>query len=566
MSPNYRSVSLHMIVKDEVKPVWNLVTEAAHNFDDIYLTVSDKTAANKLKKLVKTDFDNPEMIHVDYREWTDNFSEARNHNWEKGKYHDYSFWLDADDEFDFSTIPELVDLAREHDYDAIYLPYNYAQDETGRCIAKHWRERLIRRSHPFDWRGVVHETLISDTPYKSFHAPYEVKHLSTSALESLERNHAILVKAVGEAKPGEIDPRHLMYLGLSHHGRKEHREALKVLTAYTEVSGWDEEIYRALCTMSEAAYQLDLVDKATEYAMRGMAMFPSYPQTYWLMAQYENDQGNYPEALEWAKGAETKPIPDTMAVVDPTCIGRCRIVGAQACFMLKRYTDALKWLLRSDDPLAKELLPEFKEMAETETFFKVLPNIRKYFKSVSWLWDALEPEIKSDTRARGLRDVAKLPSVWDKKSIVFFCGQGYEEWGPHTLDKGMGGSEEAVIYLSRELAKLGWQVDIFNEVNDLQVDESDDPDVPNVLYHPWREFDERDNYNVFVSWRSPIYTSQINAKVKIVDVHDVLPEQIVKSLPDATYFFKSDYHRKLYPDLPDEQAHIIGNGIAESQF
>lgn len=556
------SVSLQMIVKDEVGPVWDLVCDAIHYFDDIYLTVSDKPAANKLKKLVKTDIDQPDKIHVDWREWTDNFADARNHNWKLGEGHDYSFWLDADDSFDFGVIPGLVQLADDRGVDAIYLPYNYAQDDTGRCVARHWRERLIRRAHPFEWRGAVHETLISDVPYKQFHAKNEIRHQSQNFTASLDRNHEILRKNVEEKSP--VDPRDMVYYGFSLSAKKEYQKSIDILSQYVEASGWDEEIYRAFCNMSESAYHLGKHGQATEFAMKALAMYPAYPQAYWLMAQYENDQNNYPEALEWVKSADTKPIPQTMAVVDPTCVDRNRIVGAQACFMLGRYTDALKWLLRSNDPAARDLLPEFQQMAETETFFKVLPTIRSYFRSDKALWNALDDEIKTDTRARGLRNAAVTPKTWGNRSIVFFCGQGYEEWGPHTLDKGMGGSEEAIIYLARELSKKGWQVDVFGEVPQLITDEVGDS--PTVLYHPWKEFDERDHYNVFVSWRTPVFTSAVDAKVKVVDVHDVMPTEIMKDIPDATYFVKSDYHRNLYPHLPDEKFQVIGNGIDPEHF
>src|SRR6185312_15432949 len=53
--------------------------------------------------------------------------------------------------------------------------------------------------------------------------------------------------------------------------------------------------------------------------------------------------------------------------------------------------------------------------------------------------------------------------VWPKKSIAIYVGQGpLGNWGPENLDNGgLGGSEEAVIRLSRELAKLGWCIEVF---------------------------------------------------------------------------------------------------------
>ena len=91
-----RTVSLQLIVKDEVKEITQLVREAKPYFDAIILTVSDKTAYNTIKNLTDS------VVKVDYRPWNNKFDDARNHNWEKGAKYDASFWLDADDKFDFS--------------------------------------------------------------------------------------------------------------------------------------------------------------------------------------------------------------------------------------------------------------------------------------------------------------------------------------------------------------------------------------------------------------------------------------------------------------------------------
>jgi tetratricopeptide (TPR) repeat protein len=462
MKTTKATVSLQMIVKDERDAVGDIIARAADYFDTIHITVSDKPTANFLKKVANA----TPSIHIYFREWTDDFAAARNANWEKGQESTYSFWVDADDYFDFSTVPKLVSLAEEHAYDVVYLPYNYAQDEYGNCIARHWRERLVRRSVGFNWQGRVHETLIADVPFASTRVDVEVVHRADHINQSAQRNHKILLRAVQE----DPDARYLHYLGLSYFSLKQFDECVEILRKFITVSGWDEEIYRSFIIMSEAAYQLDDMDKATEYAMKAMAMFPHYHQAYWLMAQYENDQDNYKEALVWAEIADQKKLPNSMSIVDPTCVDRNCLIAAQACFMLDRHIDAYKWTLKSNDHNAIDMRDEFKVLAETEAFVTLLPKIRPFFTSDKALYDALPDELKYDKRVRGLRNVAVSPRKWNDKSFVILCGKGYEEWGPHTLDKGMGGSEEAVIYLSREMAKLGYEVTVYGEVEGPQVD------------------------------------------------------------------------------------------------
>jgi tetratricopeptide (TPR) repeat protein len=547
-----KTISLQMIVKDEFDQVAQLVTKAqdCNAFNEINLTVSDKTTVNKLKKLFGNE------VNVVWRTWTDRFDEARNDNYAMSTT-DYTFWLDADDDFDFSTIPEILDIAVKNDIDAIFLPYNYAQDENGNCITRHWRERLVKNGKGFSWRGWVHETYISDEPYTSHKVNVEVVHNAdpSHAADSVERNHDILVKAY----EAEKDPRYLHYLGMSYFTHGEYNTAAELLSEYLEVGGSLEDTYRALAVLSECAYHLKQHDLALEYATKCATLKPEYPQAYWLLAQYEADQNNWEEALEWIRVSETKPDPQTLSVWDPSSRERAALIGAQSEFMLGNYNAALAWLRKiPNNPQAKELYEDFQNEADAETFVKLLPKIIKFFASPVVLWKALAPDLQYDTRLLQLRQAATTPTKWDDNSVVIFCGQGYEEWGPHTLDKGMGGSEEAVVYLSQELYNLGYKVTVYGE--------HDSGLNSQVVWRHWKEIDLRDDFNIFISWRTPQYLEKVKAKRKLCDLHDVMPEELVKDYPDVTYLVKSQYHRDLYPHLPDSKFRIIGNGIKKEQF
>jgi tetratricopeptide (TPR) repeat protein len=556
------TVSLQIIVKDEFRQVALLIQEAIDYVDEINLTVSDKTTANKLTK-VATGFAN---VNVKYREWNDRFDDARNANYAMSTT-DFTFWVDADDSFDFSRIPDLVAIADKENLDAIFLPYNYARDGDGNIITRHYRERLVRNGRGFTWRGWVHETLISDEKYTSRKIEQPVEHLSSfeHAHESVERNHAILQKAYDETK----DPRYLLYLGMSEYTHENHEKAASLLSDYLEVGGSIEDSYRAMSVISECAYHLGRHDMALEWATKAMTLKPEYPMAYWLLAQYEADQDNWEEALEWVKVSLTKPDPDTLSVFDPSARERAVLIAAQGDFMLGNYNKALAWLRKiPKNKTALTLFEDFQKEADAETFLNLLPRLRKYFYNDNYLYEALVDDIKYDTRIRQFRNLVTKPNVWDKNTIVIFCGQGYEEWGPHTLDKGMGGSEEAVVYLSRELANIGYTVTVFGEVDmdDHYVEDEEFNEVGSVRYRHWKQIDTRDQFNIFISWRAPQYLEKINAKVKIADIHDVLPEAIMKDYPDVTYFVKTAYHRSLTPRLPDDKFRIIGNGIKKEQF
>lgn len=549
------TVSLNMIVKDEVEQVLTIVEHAFPHVDEINLTVSDKSAANKLRKHTII-----EGANVKWREWNDRFDDARNANFAMATT-DYCFWIDADDFFDFSTLKELVALAEDNDLDEVFLPYNYSQDENGNTNARHYRERLVKRGRG-EWKGWVHETYIIDNPKKShvMESP-EVRHMigPEHAIQSQERNHRILAKAYEATK----DPRYLMYLGGSFFSLGEYEKAITLLLDFIPQSGNPDDVYRALCFVSESAYHLEKYELAYEYATKAMVHTPAYPQAYWHLAQYAYDQKQYKESLEWVKVSIAKPDPKSLTVWDPSGRERAILVAAQAEFMLKHYNNALAWLRKvPNNPDAQELLDGFTDEADAETFIKMLPRLRKYFYNDESLYQALVDDIKFDERLVGLRKAATVPTKWPKKSIAIFCGEGYEEWGPHTMEKGMGGSEEAVIYLSRELSKQGYKVTVYGEVDHLTTDTTVDKDYM-VTYRPWRSIDWRDEFDVFVAWRNPAILPKVKARVKLADIHDVIPASAVKPYPDVTYMFKTDYHKGLYGDVDSA---VVGNGIVKEQF
>jgi tetratricopeptide (TPR) repeat protein len=562
------TVALTMIVKDELEAISKMIDLAYPFFDQLVFAVSDETTSRDLEYFVKEKM--YKNVEVYYRPWNNRFDEARNYVLDKVKT-DYWFWLDADDEFDFRAIPKIVELAEANGFDEILLPYNYAQDERGNCIAFHWRERLMRTAHPFEWKGWIHETPVTNLPFKGHKVRAEVIHKNGEehVQESLDRNHKILL----EATAASDDPRYQLYLGTSHHARGEWGEAVEVLDKFIKVSGSTEDIYRALNCMSECAFHMKRPSAAMQYAMQAAAQIPEYPQAYWLMAQWESEQGNWAESIEWVEVSEIKQLPTGMTVFDPTSRDRARLIAAQDEFMMENYNEALKWLRRTDpkNPVRLEIEADFINEADAETFVTLLPKFRRYFANDEALYNSLCYDLKYDTRLRGLREQVEEPKVWADNSIVILVGQGYEEWGPHTLDQGMGGSEEAVVYLSRELAQLGWEVTVYGAVDTPVYDvitENTEPvtEKCRVTYLPWKELNRQDTFNIFVAWRAPDFTEHVKAKVKVADIHDVLNKTSIKDYADVTYFVKSNWHRNLYPELPDEKFRVIGNGISKEQF
>jgi len=540
-------LGLGMIVKDEFEAVKDLVTQAEPYFDRIYITCTHKPSLKKFKELAIG------KINVSYFEWNKRFDEARNFN--LSQFHDdvtHYMWLDADDVFPFEQIPLLRTYARQ--YDVIWLPYEYAHDEDGNVIALHWRERIINLSKPFEWRGWIHENFICDEPVTSKRVNIPVIHRSDHKEESDKRNHDILLQAYQSTK----DPRYVHYLGLSYFSQGKWQEAIDIFKEYVAVGGWDEEIYRSLLRMGEAANHLGRPDDTRQYYLQAVSLLPQYPQAYFQLAQLEYEQDEWSRCLEWLKVAFSKPEPESASIIDPTVPDRAKFIGAVCEHKLGNNSQAVALLKQVETLEVDDLLPALEREASVDRLAAILPALYKHYDTPSFLWENLKEDLKFDNRFRKVREALTKPKEWPENSVVFFCGKGYEEWGPHTLDKGMGGSEEAVVYISRELAYLGYNVTVFGEVSHPFTEDT------GVEWLPWTYVDKRDTFDTLIIWRQPQFAPQFTARKKFVDMHDLFPKKVVKPYPDTTYLFKSQYHKDQYPDVTNYK--IIGNGILKSQF
>ena len=402
----------------------------------------------------------------------------------------------------------------------------------------------------------MHENLICDEHFKKADVNAPIIHTATKqhAVESKDRNHKILEKAYKATK----DPRYIHYLGISYFVQEDYQKALDTLTEYISVGGWDEEVYRSLLKMSDAAYMLGRYEDALQYALQALGLMPDYPTAMYALANLEMQKNNYKQALEWIKTAARKPMPKTSSIYDPTMVDKGVMMGAVCEFELGNHREAadlLKQVKTMDvDP---ELQKEVEYEASIDRLQAILPALFKHYEDPKVLWDGLKEDIKWDGRFRKYREQFNEPKKWAKKSVVFFCGKGYEEWGAHTLDKGMGGSEEAIVYLSRELSKLGYDVTVYGEVPKPYKDGE-------VKWVPWQRCDVRDTFDTLVVWRYPQVAKQFKARRIIVDMHDLLPQQHVKPMKDTVYMFKGQYHADQYPQITNYN--VVSNGVVLDQF
>jgi glycosyltransferase involved in cell wall biosynthesis len=113
---------------------------------------------------------------------------------------------------------------------------------------------------------------------------------------------------------------------------------------------------------------------------------------------------------------------------------------------------------------------------------------------------------------------------------------------------------------------MGWQVTVFNDCN-LQ---PEGKEFEGVLYKNYWSFNYQDKFDVLWSWRLPeLFDLDIDARLKILDLHDVMsvhdfPATRLQNIDKI--FVKTNYHRSLFPQVPDEKFVVIGNGINLGRF
>lgn len=142
------------------------------------------------------------------------------------------------------------------------------------------------------------------------------------------------------------------------------------------------------------------------------------------------------------------------------------------------------------------------------------------------------------------------------KTIAIVCPFSPEPWGPDSLRTGIGGSEEAVVRLSRAFAKRGHAVTVYGAgwvgEDVVQTDASKQRLV--IQYEPMARYRRSD---VVIGWRYPdIFVNQMRpfeGEWRALWLHDSVDKQrvaVVAPFLDVVWCI-SDYHASLYQGLPN---------------
>jgi glycosyltransferase involved in cell wall biosynthesis len=285
------SISLCMIVKNEEEVLARCLDTVKGIVDEINIvdTGSSDTTVEIAKKYTDRVF---------YFEWIDDFAAARNESF-KYATKDYILYLDADDVLLDEDQEKLRKLKETLDptVDSVSMYYNAGIDEYGNVTLQYRRNRLVKRSRNFKWKGDCHQYL--EVYGKIINSDVAVTHKKTS--HSVGRNLSIYQKKL---ERGDVfTPRDYFYYGNELRENGHYHEAIDSYEKNIQMKeGWVEDKVYACINKADCYRHIDEVEKEVS------SLFESFqysktprPETCSRIGFYFQRKRDFHSAIFWYK-------------------------------------------------------------------------------------------------------------------------------------------------------------------------------------------------------------------------------------------------------------------------
>jgi len=554
-----------MIVKgtdDEARNLSQCLGYVAPYMDGLFITRSQPKGEKKNEKVEKVcRAFGAEMSDFD---WVNDFSKARNYNFSQvPKEYDYIMWLDADDAV--RGMEHLRGMIQKNPADVYVMNYLYAFDEYKNPVVVHLKSQIVKNDGCVEWVGKLHEDFKSNRQIKSYFLKgVERIHLSTDErFEQAKKRNVEISREDVEKNPK--DPRSYWNLGQSLSGAGQHDEALKVFDRFLVMSKSEDEKYIVRIRMAEIYAHRQEWAKGIEHLQVAIGIKPEYPDAYIYMGYLYNDMNNLELAEKYLLlGITKKPPYYDIIVYNPRDYDyHPLMVLAKVYFKMSRPDNALVCLeacakIYPNRKDIKDLMKKIKKMSDE---FKQAHELVKRLENKSdkvVIKELEKSKLGHQPLVQIFRNKRFIKKESSGKDLVFYCYPTEEEWNPDSIiNGGIGGSEESVIYTSKYLAEKGWNVTVYANCGQAKK-------YGKVQWKPWWLWNYRDKQDVVILWRSPAPAQfEINCDKVIVDLHDVIQErefteERLKRI--SKIFVKTNYHRSLLPNIPNEKFEIIPNG------
>jgi tetratricopeptide (TPR) repeat protein len=567
------SVTLSVICHDEIDDIDRLIHDYVEHFDELHFAIDDQKVFNDCVEAYKV---NPNIKFFKY-EWINDFADKR--NFLAGKVTtDYYFTIDTDDLIvNPETVKEVAQRSSDNKFAVVYGFYIYSTDADGNTNASHWKERLVKNTSNLRWNKKIHENIVPlDCKGHNFDLDnrLQVKHLKSheGIAKSNERNLRYLIEEYNQDKE-KTDPRTIAYLGRVFLGLGDFKKARYFLEKHIALSGWDEDRHLSWCQLA-TLHRLNKDFKlAIACAFEALEEKPDFPDAYLSLQEIYFDQEQWAKSIEWGEQGLKKEPPRNFIVVDPSAYTwRPAISLSYSYWNLGQYDKALKLF-----NYAKKLAPSVEFIKQNEHIYLEGVEHKDYIDHLLWLVNYTNDKDKSKVKflvesipekffenqtVALIRNKFLEPKTWGLKSLIIYCGETPEEWNPTSIDKGIGGSEEAVVHLSKEFVKLGYEVTVYNNCGSEGI-------FDGVSYLNHTRLNPKDNFNILVGWRCNPFAYGIKARRSLIWVHDLpnfsFTEENVKQFDKIIML--SEYHKSLLSEIvPEDKVYVSTNGLVPEDY
>lgn len=521
-------------------------------------------------------------VEVDGKKILGEFNKARNDSFALiPKDVKWAFWIDTDDVMvGAEQIPQLIDFCNKNNIDQALLTYNYAKPIGGLSVTKQQRERLLNIKKKGAWKNWVHEnyqyqeniTILKPEDVAKLGLNIFIQHERT-AVESFatnRRNNLIMKMQLQEVGMENFPDETLHHLAFDCWEHREYNESIfyyeTLLARYQGKELPHEHLYHIYIKLSKAYSEIRNHEKSLLFAFGAIKIMPDVADAYLILAGAYVETGNWDEVEHYADKILKLGKPDTTAPVNEfDYYVQPRVLKLNAAINRNEIDKAIKiseelTQILANNPQAKQQYYDLLHEKQKQNTMRAIGELGLYYQenNQSESLDKLIKAIPLDlldqdiirTKIKELKHDQKRKSVKTrfpdgyKKTIIFYAGQGYEDWdGDSDTKKGIGGSEGMCIQLSRELAKLGNKVFVYNQCGN-----SHQKIFDGVTYLDYRTWDSKQKSDIFVSLRRPdVFNALIRSTKQYLWLHDTdYGKQSLTSMyaPNKVIVL-SDYHMKV---------------------
>jgi tetratricopeptide (TPR) repeat protein len=284
-------VVLCMIVKNEGKIIERCLNSAIDVIDEYCIV--DTGSEDNTVDLINTFFKSkniPGTVHN--REWK-NFGHNRTESIDLARKSKCEWILTLD--ADMLLVNEGFDKSS---LDGLHTHYELFQKNNS---IKYTNIRMMNSKYKWKSVGVTHEYLAIDGPAATFGKVLESLWINDigdggSKSDKFERDISLLTQGLIDEPNND---RYMFYLAQSYKDTSRFEEAIEWYSKRIITGGWYEEIWYSHYMISQCYIQLNQLDKAEEWAMKGFSYYPKRAEAIYSLCKKFREIGNHEKSLKF---------------------------------------------------------------------------------------------------------------------------------------------------------------------------------------------------------------------------------------------------------------------------